>query len=107
MTVAGEITGDDRQWAVSFIKLHFRDIYFDVLRGEIPREMPDLRSQFHIAWTGDLSASGYDKAQWLRREIALCQELRAAFARFLDRSPADDDLADIVLLIKEYRDKSG
>ncbi len=92
MTVAGKVTDEDRRWAFEFIERNFEEAYFRVLGGTLPKENPDWHSLFHHEWSADLSAN-YDKAQWLRREAALTQELKAAYARFLRRD-IEADLDD-------------
>lgn len=93
MTVAGDVTSEDRQWSSAFIENNFKAHYINLLGGNIPSDSPNWHSLFHSEWTADLPNNEiYDKALWLRREKALLLELKAAYARFLGLNPPEDDI---------------
>ncbi len=102
MTTAGDVTADDREWVSNFMARHFSDeCYLLLLSGRIPEEMPKWHSLFIDEWTAATPASDYSKALWLRREIALREGLKAAYARFIGRNPGDDNVDELIKFVTE------
>lgn len=105
MTVAGDVTDEDRLWASEFIFRHFQVDYVMVLAGNLPKDAPNWSDLFHKEWSSAFN-EGYVKAQWLRREKALLQELIAGYARLLGRNPPDDELQEIAAVVGVKMGKS-
>lgn len=102
MTTAGDVTAEDREWVSNFMSRHFSDeCYLSLISSRIPDEMPKWNSLFIDEWTAATPSKDYNKALWLRREVALREELKAAYARFIGRNIGDNNVEELIKFVTE------